>query len=87
MNKMFLTAALAGAMATGSAFAHNAVAAEGKEKCYGIAKAGKNGCSSADGAHSCAGQAKVDNGPNEWVVVNTGECAKQGGSLKPGNAK
>jgi uncharacterized membrane protein len=87
MNKLLLTAALAGVFTAGSAIAHEAVAAEGKEKCYGIAKAGKNACSSADGAHSCAGQAKVDNSPYEWVLVNAGECVKQGGSLTPGEKK
>jgi len=85
MNKMLISAALAGVMAAGT-FAGAAVAAD-KEKCYGIAKAGKNGCSSADGSHSCAGQATVDNNPNEWVVVDAGECEKQGGSLKPAAAK
>ena len=87
MNKIFLTAALAGVLAAGSTIAHEAVAAEGKEKCYGIAKAGKNACRSADGSHSCAGQAKVDNSPYEWVLVNAGECTKAGGSLTPGAKK
>ena len=32
----------------------------GKEKCYGIAKAGKNDCAAANGSHSCAGQAKAE---------------------------
>ena len=84
MNKMFLTAALAGVLAAGATLPSVALAEAAKEKCYGIAKAGKNACSSADGSHSCAGQAKVDNSPNEWVLVNAGECAKAGGSLTPG---
>lgn len=51
-------------------------------KCYGIAKAGKNACGTP--THSCAGQAKVDNDPNEWILVKTGTCEKHGGSLTAG---
>lgn len=46
------------------------------EKCAGIAKAGQNDCGSLDGKHSCAGQAKTDNDPNEWVYVPGGTCEK-----------
>ena len=35
-------------------------AAEPKDKCYGVAKAGKNDCASKDGSNSCAGRAKKD---------------------------
>lgn len=55
----------------------------GKEKCYGIAKAGQNDCGSANGSHSCAGQAKADKDPNEWKYVAKGSCEKEGGSTKP----
>jgi uncharacterized membrane protein len=59
----------------------SAVAAdEAKEKCYGIAKAGKNDCGT--NAHACAGQAKVDNDPEEWVYVPKGTCVKTGGKLE-----
>jgi len=52
------------------------------EKCYGVAKAGKNDCG-ANG-HSCAAQAKVDRDPNEWLLVPKGTCERlSGGSLKP----
>jgi len=44
------------------------------EKCYGVAKAGKNDCAGA--AHSCAGQAKVDGGGKDWVTVPKGTCEK-----------
>ncbi|MEY4136500.1 MAG: hypothetical protein RL205_628 [Actinomycetota bacterium] len=50
-----------------------------KEKCYGIAKAGKNDCASSSGSHSCAGQSKSDNAPDEWVYVVKGTCAALGG--------
>jgi uncharacterized membrane protein len=52
------------------------------EKCYGVVKAGKNDC--AGPAHACAGQAKVDSGPKEFVAVPKGTCARlAGGSLTP----
>lgn len=46
-------------------------------KCAGIAKKGMNDCG-ANG-HSCAGHAKVDNDPNEWVYVPAGVCEKIAG--------
>jgi uncharacterized membrane protein len=50
-----------------------------KEKCFGVAKKGANDCASANGSHSCAGQAKADSDPNEWVFVAAGTCEKMGG--------
>lgn len=44
------------------------------EKCYGIAKAGKNDC--AANGHACAGQAKTDGNGKEWVKVPAGTCAR-----------
>jgi len=52
-----------------------------KEKCYGVAKAGKNDCASRNGSHSCAGQAKKDNDPSDWKYVAKGTCTKMGGKL------
>ena len=54
-------------------------AASDKQKCYGVAKAGKNDC--ATSSHACAGHAKADNDPVEWKYVPKGECEKMGGSL------
>jgi uncharacterized membrane protein len=42
------------------------------EKCYGIAKAGKNDC--AANGHACQGQAKADANPREWVYLPSGTC-------------
>jgi uncharacterized membrane protein len=64
-----------------------ALAAGDKEKCYGIAKAGQNDCATADGSHSCAGQAKVDKAANEWKYVAKGTCEKEGGKTKPAASK
>ena len=44
------------------------------EKCAGIAAKGKNDCGANN--HSCAGKAKTDNDPNEWVYVPAGVCEK-----------
>jgi uncharacterized membrane protein len=54
-------------------------AAQEKEKCYGIAKAGQNDCSNLSGAHSCAGQSKVDNDKGEWKYVAKGTCVSMSG--------
>jgi uncharacterized membrane protein len=54
-------------------------AKEGKEKCFGIAKAGENNCSNLSGTHSCAGQSKTDMSAEEWKYVAKGTCAKMGG--------
>ena len=70
-----ITLSLAGAA---SAQAADAAA---KEKCFGVAKAGQNDCASANGSHSCAGQAKQDNSPTEWKYVAKGTCEKMGGKL------
>ena len=83
MNKVILSAAFAGVMA--AALAANAATdmADGaaKEKCYGIAKAGKNDCKSANGSHGCAGRATQDNDANEWKFVGKGMCEKSGCKL------
>ncbi len=57
--------------------------ADGTEKCYGVAKAGKNDCAAGPGT-TCAGTSKVDNQGNAWMLVLDGSCAKMsGGSLAP----
>jgi uncharacterized membrane protein len=52
-----------------------------KDKCYGVAKAGKNDCAAV--GHSCAGQAKTDNDPNDWVHMSKADCEKAGGKTMP----
>ncbi|MES2117625.1 MAG: DUF2282 domain-containing protein [Pseudomonadota bacterium] len=81
MNKRqaLIAAALATVCAASSAATPAASAATDKEKCFGIAKAGQNDCAAANGAHSCAGQSKVDNGAAEWKYVAKGTCEKMGG--------
>ncbi|NYE62333.1 putative membrane protein [Duganella sp. 1224] len=79
MNKR--QALIAAALATVCAAQAAPAAADDKEKCYGVAKAGRNDC--ATGAHSCAGQAKADNAPAEWKYVPKGTCEKAGGKTTP----
>ena len=81
-QKLIIRSALAGLIAlaaVGNAAAEDKPA--GKEKCFGIAKAGKNDCANATGTHSCAGQASVDMAPEEWNYVAKGTCEKLGGKL------
>ena len=55
------------------------------EKCYGVAKAGKNDCGTAK--HACAGLgAKTDNDAAEWKYVAKGSCEKVGGKTAPPKA-
>jgi uncharacterized membrane protein len=59
-----------------------AVQAQDNEKCYGIAKAGKNDCQFSSG--SCAGTAPTDALKDTWIYVPAGTCEKiVGGSLTP----
>ena len=51
------------------------------EKCYGIAKAGKNDCAST-GANSCAGTSKANADPRAWVYVPAGYCERIVGGSK-----
>ncbi|MFM2588355.1 DUF2282 domain-containing protein [Vibrio sp. TBV020] len=81
-SNLAITAAVTGLIALGGTAltAAPAVAAE-KEKCYGVAKAGKNDC--ATKTSSCAGTAKEDNQSDAFVVVPKGLCGKlSGGSTQ-----
>ena len=74
MNQRFIvSSALASAMALGLV-GQAAAQDKGKEKCYGIAKAGQNDCANLAGTHSCAGQAKTDMDAGDWKYVPKGTC-------------
>lgn len=45
------------------------------EKCYGVAKAGKNDCAAGPGT-SCAGTSTRDYQGNAWKMVAKGTCTK-----------
>ncbi len=62
-------------------------AQDAKEKCYGVAKAGKNDCAAGPGT-SCAGTSTRDYQGNAWSFVAKGTCTnietpKGNGSLSP----
>ena len=75
-KRILISSAIAGLITAGAAGTVGAQEA-GKEKCYGIAKAGQNDCGTAK--HSCAGKAAKDNDPTEWKYVAAGTCEKVGG--------
>ncbi|MCG7530973.1 DUF2282 domain-containing protein [Psychrobium sp. MM17-31] len=83
-NKVLVTGAVAAAISLAAVTSVD-VEAKGKklEKCYGIAKAGKNDCHAGPGT-SCAGSSTKDGQKNAWMFVPKGTCEKiVGGSLKP----
>ena len=45
------------------------------EKCYGIAKAGKNDCAST-GNNSCGGTSRRDADKKAWMFVPAGYCER-----------
>ena len=77
-QRLIVSSALASALALGLV-GQAAAQDKGKEKCYGIAKAGQNDCANLSGSHSCAGQAKVDNDKGEWKYVAAGTCKSMNG--------
>ena len=75
-TRIAIAAALAAALAVPVA----AQAQGNMEKCYGVAKAGKNDCQTA--ASSCAGTSKKDAQSDAWISVPKGTCDKiAGGKL------
>jgi uncharacterized membrane protein len=72
--------AIAAALAAALSLPVAAQAQGNVEKCYGIAKAGRNDCQTAKS--SCAGTSKKDGQTDAWVAVPKGACEKiVGGSL------
>lgn len=83
MNKRLIASStLASVLLLAAAQAQADDPAAAKEKCFGNVKAGQNDCATANGSHSCAGQAKADNDVNDWKYVPKGTCEKLGGSTK-----
>jgi len=71
---MKTTAIIASALIAAVAIAGNVNAQDKTEKCYGIAKAGKNDCQTA--TSSCAGTSKKDAQADAWISVPAGACGK-----------
>ncbi|ASP31381.1 hypothetical protein A8B77_02740 [Erythrobacter sp. EhN03] len=79
-----LTTSIAAGLAASPAAAQKKPA---MEKCYGVAKAGKNDCAAGPGT-SCAGTSTRDYQGDAWKLVPKGSCEKIAtpkgkGSLKP----
>ncbi len=85
-NKILLSSAFALAVAgIGGAEATDGKMGKdmGKEKCFGVAKAGQNDCASG-GNNSCAGTSTIDGDSAAFIALNKGVCDKLvGGSLEP----
>ena len=78
-QRLIVSSALASVLALGLV-GQAAAQEKGKEKCFGIVKAGQNDCANLSGSHSCAGQAKADAGVDEWKYVAKGTCKNLGGT-------
>jgi uncharacterized membrane protein len=84
-TRYVITAAIAaltsgGILASTTAQAAGAVVCAEQERCYGVAKAGKNDC--ATSSSGCSGSAKQDNLKDAWIYVPKGTCQKvAGGTL------
>ncbi len=78
-SNLLIYSAIASLIAVSSLTATQAVAAEGKEKCYGVAKKGQNDCNTSK--HDCSAVAAADNLPEEWKYVAKGSCEQIGGKL------
>lgn len=77
-HRLIVSSALASALTLGLA-GHAAAQDKGKEKCFGIAKAGQNDCANLSKTHSCAGQSKMDMSPDDWKYVAKGTCKEMKG--------
>ena len=90
MSALIKTTAAAAALTAAAALSLSATAAEAagaKEKCFGIALAGKNDCAAGPGT-TCAGTSVRDYQGNAWKLVPAGTCTSirtpaGNGSLTP----
>ena len=83
----FVGFAIAAGVAAGLAATPAVAQKQPMEKCYGVAKAGKNDCAAGPGT-SCAGTSTRDYQGNAWKMVPKGSCTsietpKGNGSLVP----
>jgi len=87
MNKSanIITTAVLALTASGLVVSANSIAADEKvamEKCYGVAKSGRNDCATA--SSSCAGTSTEDRQRDAYIAIPQGTCSKiAGGSLTP----
>ncbi|MFZ1680061.1 MAG: DUF2282 domain-containing protein [Rhizobiaceae bacterium] len=83
VSSTFLAGAVASALSFGAVIASGEATAAEKEKCFGVAMAGKNDCAAGPGT-TCAGTSKVDYQGNAWSYVDSGKCEM---TMLPGDRK
>ena len=76
MNHNVISTAIASLLALGLASGSAMAAEKSMEKCFGVAKAGKNDCAGSKSSHSCAGSATKDGDRQDFVAVPKGTCDK-----------
>ena len=69
LGAIFVAALAIGAVQAADAATPN----KATEKCFGVAKVGKNDCAAGPGT-SCAGTSKRDYQGNAWKLVKAGTC-------------
>ena len=86
MNKTMTAVSLAFALGTALTVASAPVAAAdgmaAKDKCFGVALAGKNDCKTGAGT-TCAATSKIDYQGNAWSLVPKGTCDKTASPTSP----
>lgn len=85
-SRAVMHSAIAGVLALSVVATANAGPADkpkfSAEKCYGVIKAGKNDCQTANSA--CAGTSKQDSQKDAWIYLPKGTCDRiVGASTKP----
>ncbi len=76
MTNFAIKVAIAGTISASIAGATtSALAVQSKEKCYGVAMAGKNDCAAGPGT-TCAGTSTVNYQGNAWSLVDAGTCTQ-----------
>ena len=86
-HHLLITTAITSLLAVSINSASSAPNGDDDEKCYGVTKAGQNGCNSNKSKHSCVGHSKIDNDPNDFIMLPQGSCLKIGGKLEPAGDK
>jgi uncharacterized membrane protein len=81
-SRHIVSSALAAALGLGLGTAKAHGDQPGKQKCFGIVKAGQNDCANLSETHGCAGEATADKDPGEWRYVAKGTCQKLGGKTE-----
>ena len=82
MSNQMKAVAIAGAVAAAMAAQSTPAEAAAKEKCFGVALAGKNDCAAGPGT-TCAGTSTIDYQGNAWTLVPKGTCEETASPTSP----